>query len=94
MVNENVPIMIEIPYVPKEEKTIETLPAAMIPDVPTDRKYTIGIEEAARYYGIGERKLRAIVADNPSADFYLEIGRKILLKRTQFERYLDTATAL
>lgn len=62
--------------------------------VPTYRKYTIGIDEAARYYGIGTKKLRQIIADNPSGDFFLEIGRHVLLKRRQFEAYLDNASAL
>jgi excisionase family DNA binding protein len=62
--------------------------------VPTYRKYSIGIDEAARYYGIGSKKLRQIIADNPTGDFYLEIGRHILIKRRQFEAYLDGASAL
>ena len=62
--------------------------------VPTYRKYTIGIDEAARYYGIGTKKLRQIIADNPIGDFFLEIGRHVLLKRRQFEAYLDNASAL
>lgn len=62
--------------------------------VPTYRKYTIGIAEAARYYGIGTKKLRQIITDNPSGDFFLEIGRHVLLKRRQFEAYLDNASAL
>ena len=62
--------------------------------VPTYRKYTIGIDEAARYYGIGTKKLRQIIADNPSGDFFLEIGRHVLIKRRQFESYLDNASAL
>lgn len=67
---------------------------ASIGSVPTYRKYTIGIDEAARYYGIGTKKLRQIIADNPSGDFFLEIGRHVLLKRRQFEAYLDNASAL
>ncbi len=62
--------------------------------VPTYRKYTIGIDEAARYYGIGTKKLRQIIADNPSGDFFLEIGRHVLIKRRKFEAYLDNASAL
>lgn len=62
--------------------------------VPTYRKYTIGISEAAGYYGIGEKKLRQIIADNPLGDFYLEIGKKLLIKRRQFEEYLDGASSL
>ena len=65
-----------------------------IGSVPTYRKYTIGIDEAARYYGIGTKKLRQIIADNPSGDFFLEIGRRVLIKRRQFEAYLDNASAL
>ena len=63
-------------------------------DLPTDRKYTIGIDEAARYYGIGSKKLRQIISDNPMGDFYLEIGRHVLIKRRQFESYLDQASSL
>ena len=44
---------------------------ASMGSVPTYRKYTIGIDEAARYYGIGTKKLRQIIADNPSGDFFL-----------------------
>ena len=62
--------------------------------VPTYLKYTVGIDEAAAYYGIGTKKLRQLVADNPNGDFYLEIGRHILLKRRQFENYLDNASTL
>ena len=62
--------------------------------IPTDRKYTIGIDEAARYYGIGSKKLRQIISDNPMGDFYLEIGRHVLIKRRQFEQYLDQASSL
>ena len=62
--------------------------------VPTYRKYTIGIDEAACYYGIETKKLRQIIADNPGGDFFLEIGRHVLIKRRQFEAYLDNASAL
>ena len=62
--------------------------------IPAYLKYSLGIEEAARYYGIGEKKLRQIIAENPAGDFYLEIGKKILLKRSKFEAYLDASTAL
>ena len=67
---------------------------ASMGNVPTYRKYTIGIDEAAHYYGIGTKKLRQIIADNPSGDFFLGIGRHVLLKRRQFEAYLDNASAL
>ena len=33
-------------------------------EVPIYRKYTIGVEEAASYYSIGEKKIRQLVAEN------------------------------
>ena len=63
-------------------------------EVPIYRKYTIGVEEAASYYSIGEKKIRQLVAENPFGDFYLEIGRHILIKRPQFENFLAKATSL
>lgn len=62
--------------------------------VPTYLKYTIGIEEAARYYEIGEKKLRDIISDHPDGNFFIEVGRRFLIKRKQFEEFLDTATTL
>ena len=63
-------------------------------DVPTYQKYTIGIEEAASYYGIGEKKLRQIINDNPNGKFYIEVGRHFLLKRKLFEEFLDNTNTL
>ena len=68
--------------------------AGMGAEIPAYLKYTIGIDEEARYYGIGTKKLRQIIAENPCGDFYLEIGRRVLIKRRQFEVYLDGATFL
>ena len=76
-----------------DERVVSSEEAKAV-SVPTYRKYTIGINEAARYYGIGTKKLRQIIADNPSGDFFLEIGRHVLIKRRQFESYLDNASAL
>lgn len=64
------------------------------PDVPTYLKFTIGIDEAAEYYGIGEKKLRQIVYEHPDGEFYLEVGRRVLLKRQKFEEFLNQSTTL
>lgn len=83
------------PFASQSAAETETDPVMFLPcDLPTDRKYCIGIEEAARYYGIGTKKLRQIIAEHPTDNFYLEIGRHVLLKRKQFEAWLDDATAL
>lgn len=56
--------------------------------IPTYMKYTIGIREAARFYGIGEKKLRELILLYPQGDFFIEVGKKVLLKRPQFEAFL------
>ena len=62
-------------------------------DIPVWRRYTLTIEEAARYYHIGEGKLRTLI-DTPNEDFYVMNGNRALIKREKFERYLDQATAV
>lgn len=52
------------------------------------------IEEAARYYHIGEGKLRTLIDTHPNEDFYVMNGNRALIKREKFERYLDQATAV
>ncbi len=63
-------------------------------DIPVWQRYTLTIEEAARYYHIGEGKLRSIVAEHQTEDFYLAIGNRVLLKRVLFEGFLNAATVL
>ena len=41
------------------------------PDVPIWEKYTLTIEEAARYFRIGEKKLRKLVEENPDAGWLI-----------------------
>ncbi len=63
-------------------------------DIPVWRRYTLTIEEAARYYHIGEGKLRMLIEEHPNEDFYVMNGNRALIKREKFERYLDQATAV
>lgn len=51
-------------------------------------------QEAARYYHIGEGKLRTLIDAHPNEDFYVMNGNRALIKREKFERYLDQATAV
>ena len=48
----------------------------------------------ARYYHIGEGKLRTLIDTHPNEDFYVMNGNRALIKREKFERYLDQATAV
>lgn len=62
--------------------------------IPVWEKYTLSVEEAADYFRIGQKRLRQLVADNPDADFVLQVGNRILIKRKLFEQYIDLATVV
>ena len=57
-------------------------------------KYMLTLREAAEYFHIGEKKMRQIVDDNLDANFLLESGNRIMIKRKLFEEYLDRATVI
>ena len=63
-------------------------------NIPVWEKYSLNVEEAASYYGIGIKKLYSLIRNNPNADFLLEIGSHYRIKRVLFEKYLDEATTL
>ena len=50
-------------------------------------KFCLTIEEASRYFGIGEKKLRRLVNSNLDAGFVIQNGVKILIKRQRFEQF-------
>ncbi len=58
-------------------------------EVPVWEKYTLTVKEAARYFRIGENKLRRIIAENKDADFLLWNGNRPQIKRKLFEQYID-----
>lgn len=62
--------------------------------VPLWHKYGLTITEASEYFGIGEKKLRQMVQENGSADFLLNNGVKVLIKRTKFEQFLDETCSI
>jgi len=60
------------------------------PDVPIWEKYTLTIEEAAKYFRIGEKKLRKLAEENPDANWLIMNGNRIQIKRKQFEKVIDS----
>ena len=60
------------------------------PDVPIWEKYTLTIEEAARYFRIGEKKLRKLAEENPDASWLIMNGNRVQIKRSQFEKVIDS----
>ena len=56
--------------------------------VPIWEKHLLTIDEAALYTNIGQNKLSEILK-KPSCPFVIYVGRKKLIKRKEFERFLD-----
>ena len=57
-------------------------------------RYMLTLREAAEYFHIGEKKMHQIVDDHMGANFLLESGNRIMIKRRLFEEYLDNATVI
>ena len=63
-------------------------------EIPYWEKYMLTLREAAEYFHIGEKKMRQIVDDNLDANFLLESGNRVMIKRRLFEEYLDRASVI
>ncbi|MCV2285010.1 excisionase [Clostridioides difficile] len=59
-------------------------------DVPIWEKYTLTIEEASKYFRIGEKKLRKLADENLDSGWVIMNGNGIQIKRKQFEKIVDT----
>ena len=59
-------------------------------DVPIWEKYTLTVEEASKYFRIGEKKLRKLAEENLGAGWVIVNGNRIQIKRKQFEKIIDT----
>ena len=78
-------------------KSDEMVDGANIPEVVTGarmklpwwQKYTLTLNEASEYFGIGYKKLSAFVQEHSDADFVLWNGNRALIKREQFQKYMD-----
>ncbi len=56
-------------------------------EMPVWQKVNLTIQEAAILFNIGEKKLRELVKQ--SNDYTLRIGKKVLIKRDRFEKWLE-----
>ena len=59
-------------------------------DIPVWCRYTLTIEEASKYFRIGENKLRRLAEENPSAGWVILNGNRIQIKRQKFEKIIDS----
>lgn len=64
--------------------------------VPIWKKYMLTVDEAVQYFGIGEKKIRTLIAEYLDTDlcFTIQIGNKSLINRQKFEEFLNQTTAL
>ena len=51
---------------------------------------TLFLEEASKYFRIGENKLRRLAEENPTAGWVILNGNRIQIKRKQFEKIIDS----
>ena len=63
-------------------------------DIPIWERYTLTIEEASKYFRIGENKLRRLADENKNADWLTMNGNRIQIKRKQFEKIIDKLDAI
>ncbi|CTO47307.1 putative conjugative element protein [Streptococcus pneumoniae] len=63
-------------------------------DIPIWERYTLTIEEASKYFRIGENKLRRLAEENKNANWLIMNGNRIQVKRKQFEKIIDTLDAM
>ena len=56
--------------------------------VPIWEKVALTLEEAAEYSNIGINKIREL-SNNPLCDFVIFVGKKRLIKRKEFEKYIS-----
>lgn len=56
--------------------------------IPIKDKLNLTIKEAVEYSGIGETTIRKLLHEK-GCPFLLKVGNKHLIKRKEFEKYLD-----
>ena len=62
--------------------------------IPIWEKYTLTIEEAARYFRIGEGKLRRLADEKPAPNWLIMNGNRVQIKRKKFESFIDSTDVI
>lgn len=63
-------------------------------EIPVWEKYMLTPEEARDYFGIGVKKIKQIIENNPNADFVFRNGVNIKIKRKKFEEFIDRTSCV
>lgn len=72
------------------EKEIIRMSVLEKQELPWWQKYTLTLNEASEYFGIGYKKRKQFVLEHSEEDFVLWNGNRAQIKRIQFEQYLDS----
>jgi len=60
--------------------------------VPVGEKYLLSIREASEYFGIGEKRIRFLISNNPSLGICN--GAKKMVHRKKFEKFIDETSSI
>lgn len=63
-------------------------------EIPFWEKYTLTVGETAKYFRIGENKLRKLIDENEDANFLIWNGTRPQFKRRLFEQYIDNCNVI
>lgn len=63
-------------------------------EVPIKDKFCLTVEEACKYFNIGEKKMRKLVVENYNSGFIIQNGNKVLIKRKRFENFLNETSSI
>lgn len=58
-----------------------------------EKKFNLTVQEVSEYSGIGRNRIYELLKE-PNCIFKLCVGRKILVKRRLFEKYLEMASSI
>lgn len=61
--------------------------------VPIWQKSNLTLDEASEYFNIGVHKLREL-SDDSNCKFVLWVGNKRLIKRVEFEKYINNSFSI
>ena len=66
----------------------------MMIKIPLSERYCLTINEAAAYFGVGQKRMRKLVIDNVGTDAVIQNGVKYLVKRQKFEEIFSKLTSV
>lgn len=65
-------------------------------EVPIWERFLLTVKEASLYFNIGENKLHRLVNDYMDSDykFVIQNGSRVMIKRENFEKFLNDTTSV